>query len=80
MIVVGTLAKVLLVLGLLGVVGYDAVAMSINSLSLKDDATAAAQAGHQVLHERKDPKAAYARRAATTPRSTDSPSCPRPSR
>jgi Tfp pilus assembly protein PilV len=58
-IVVSTLTKVLLVLGVLGIAGYDAVAMSINTVSLKDDAQAAAQAGHQVLHDRKDPQAAY---------------------
>jgi hypothetical protein len=58
-ILVSTLTKVLLVLGVLGVVGYDSVAMSINSLSLKEDAQAAAQEGHQVLHDRQDPQAAY---------------------
>ena len=58
-IVVSTLVKLLLVVGLLAVIGYDSVTMSINSLSLKDDAQAAAQEGHQVLHDRKDPQAAY---------------------
>jgi Tfp pilus assembly protein PilV len=57
--VVSTLAKVLLVLGVLAVAGYDAVVMTINSVSLKDQAQAAAQVGHQVLHDRKDPQAAY---------------------
>jgi hypothetical protein len=58
-IVVGTLVKVLLVVGVLAVIGYDSVTMTINSLSLKEDAQAAAQEGHQVLHDRKDPQAAY---------------------
>ena len=58
-ILLSTLTKMLVVLGVLGVLGYDVVAMSINSLSLKDDAQAAAQEGHQVLHDRKDPQAAY---------------------
>jgi hypothetical protein len=58
-ILLSTLTKVLLVLGVLGVIGYDSVALSINTLSLKDDAQAAAQEGHQVLHDRKDPQAAY---------------------
>jgi hypothetical protein len=58
-IVVSTLIKVVAVLGVVGILGYDAVAMSINSLSLKEDAQAAAQEGHQVLHDRKDPQAAF---------------------
>ncbi len=58
-LLVSTLTKVLLVLGVLGLMGYDAVVMSINSLSLHDQAQAAAQAGHTVLHDRKDPQAAY---------------------
>lgn len=58
-IVVSTMLKLLLVLGVLGVVGYDSITMSINSLSLKDDAQAAAQEGHQVMHDRRDPQAAY---------------------
>lgn len=58
-IVVGTLVKVLLVVGVLAVIGYDSVTMTINSLSLKEDAQAAAQEGHQVLHDRRDPQAAY---------------------
>jgi Tfp pilus assembly protein PilV len=58
-IVVSTLVKVLLVVGVLAVIGYDSVTMTINSLSLKEDAQAAAQEGHQVLHDRRDPQAAY---------------------
>lgn len=58
-IVVSTMLKLLLVLGVLGVVGYDSITMSINSLSLKDDAQAAALEGHQVMHDRRDPQAAY---------------------
>ena len=58
-ILVSTLTKVLLVLSVLGVVAYDGVVMSINALSLQDQARAAAQAGHVVLHDRNDAKAAY---------------------
>jgi hypothetical protein len=59
LIVVSTLVKLLLVVGLLAVTAYDSVTMSINALSLKDNAQAAAQEGHQVLHDRNDPQAAY---------------------
>jgi Tfp pilus assembly protein PilV len=58
-ILVSTLTKVLLVLAVLGVAGYDAIAISINAVSLKDEAQAAAQAGHQVLRNGDDAKAAY---------------------
>ncbi|MFN8167929.1 MAG: hypothetical protein U0S36_04000 [Candidatus Nanopelagicales bacterium] len=54
-----TLAKVLVVVGLLAVAGYDSVVMTINSVSIMDQAQAAAQIGHQVLHDRQDPQAAY---------------------
>ena len=60
LIVVSTLTKVLLVLAVLGIAGYDAISMSINAISLRDDAQAAAQAGHQALQDHKGAKAAYA--------------------
>jgi hypothetical protein len=58
LIVVSTLTKVLLVLAVVAAVGYDSVAMSIAAVSIRDQAQAAAQAAHEVLHNTQDQRAA----------------------
>lgn len=55
-----TLVKVVLVLGLLGATVYDTISITATHVGVQDDAQAAAQAGHQVLEDRGTAKAAYA--------------------
>ncbi len=59
-IVVGTLAKVLLVLAVVGVVGYDAFSVTTTQLSLRDHAQQAAVVGHDAYRASGNPQAAYA--------------------
>ncbi len=57
---VGTLTKVLLVLAVVGTAGYDGISITTTQLSIRDDAQAAAQLGHEALRDRGTPQAAYA--------------------
>ena len=59
-IVVGTLAKVLLVLAVVGMVGYDAFSVTTTQLSLHDRAQQAAQAGHDAYRAGGTVQGAYA--------------------
>ena len=57
---IGTLTKVLLVLAVVGTAGYDAISITTTQLSIRDDAQAAAQQGHEALRDKGTPQAAYA--------------------
>lgn len=59
-IVVGTLAKVLLVLAVIGAIGYDAFSVTTTQLSLRDHAQQAAVVGHDAYRASGNPQAAYA--------------------
>lgn len=59
-IVVGTLAKVLLVLAVVGIVGYDAFSVTTTQLSVRDHAQQAAIVGHDAYRASGSPQAAYA--------------------
>lgn len=54
------LAKVVLVLAVVGTLGYDAISMTTTHLSTQDHAQAAAVLGHEALRDSKSEKAAYA--------------------
>jgi hypothetical protein len=59
-IVVGTLAKMLLFLSVVGAVGYDAISVTTTQLTLRDHAQQAAQAGHEAYRAYGTVQAAYA--------------------
>ncbi|MDA8434827.1 MAG: hypothetical protein M0Z98_02425 [Actinomycetales bacterium] len=59
-LVVGTLARLMLVLAVVGTAGYDAISIASAHVMVSDDAQAAAIAGHDVLASRGTPQAAYA--------------------
>lgn len=55
-----TLVKLVLVLGLLGATVYDSISIMAAHVGVQDDAQAAVQEGHQVLEDRGTAQAAYA--------------------
>jgi 2-keto-3-deoxy-galactonokinase len=59
-IMVSTLTKLVVVLGLVGAAGFDTISIASTELSVRDHAQAAAQIGHQALHDKATPEAAYA--------------------
>ena len=59
-IVVGTLAKMLLFVAVIGAVGYDAISVTTTQLTLRDHAQQAAQAGHEAYRAYGTVQAAYA--------------------
>jgi hypothetical protein len=59
-VMLGTLTKVLLVLAVVGTAGYDTVSITTTQLTVRDDAQAAAELGHEALRDRGTPQAAYA--------------------
>lgn len=59
-IVVGTLAKVLLILAVVGAVGYDAFSVTTTQLALRDHAQHAAIVAHDAYRASGSPQAAYA--------------------
>jgi hypothetical protein len=58
-LVVGTLAKLMIFLAVLGTVGYDALSIAAAQVGVQDDAQAAALAGHDVLANHGTPQMAY---------------------
>ena len=58
-IVVGTLAKMLLLVAVIGAIGYDAISVTTTQLTARDHAQAAAQAGHDAYRASGTVKAAY---------------------
>lgn len=59
LLVVGTGIKLLAVLAVVGVVGYDGISMVAAHMTAKDDADNAALAGNTVLDHHGTPQAAY---------------------
>lgn len=59
-IVVGTLAKTLLFIAVIGAIGYDAISVTSTQLTLRDHAQQAAQAGHEAYRAYGTVQAAYA--------------------
>ncbi len=59
-VVVGTLAKMLLLLAVVGAIGYDAISVTTTQLTLRDHAQQAAQAGHEAYRAYGTVQAAYA--------------------
>jgi hypothetical protein len=59
-VMVGTLTKLVVVLGLIGAAGFDSISIVATQMSLRDHTQVAAQIGHQVLHDKGTPEAAYA--------------------
>jgi hypothetical protein len=49
LVLVGALVKFLLVVGIVGVIGYDSLSILTTQYSVRDDASAAAIAGHDAL-------------------------------
>lgn len=58
-IVVGWLARVTLVLALIGAVGFDAFAVTVAHVTVRDDAGLAARTASQQWHDSQDVQAAY---------------------
>ena len=59
-IVVGTLAKLMIFLALIGTAGYDSISLASTHITVQDDAQEAAQVGHDILVRHGTPQAAYA--------------------
>jgi len=59
-IVVGTLAKLMIFLALVGTAGYDSISLASTHITVQDDAQEAAQVGHDALARNGTPQAAYA--------------------
>jgi hypothetical protein len=59
-IVVGTLAKLMIFLALIGTAGYDSISLASTHITVQDDAQEAAQVGHDLLVRHGTPQAAYA--------------------
>lgn len=59
-IVVGTLAKLMIFLALIGTAGYDSISLASTHITVQDDAQEAAQIGHDILVRHGTPQAAYA--------------------
>jgi len=59
-IVIGALAKVLLALAVIGAIGFDSLSILTTQYSVRDDAQAAALAGHEALQSTGKQEAAYA--------------------
>ena len=59
-IVVGTLAKLMIFLALIGTAGYDSISLASTHITVQDDAAEAAQVGHDILVRHGTPQAAYA--------------------
>jgi hypothetical protein len=58
--VIGTLAKLMIFLAIVGVIGYDTVAITTTQLAVRDDAQQAALLGHTALRDKGTVQAAYA--------------------
>ncbi|MBI1377957.1 MAG: hypothetical protein GC157_10835 [Frankiales bacterium] len=59
-VLVTSLVKLVLVLGILGVVGYDSFSVLVGQYRVRDDAATAARAGSDALHATGRQSAAYA--------------------
>jgi hypothetical protein len=59
-LVIGTLAKLMVVLALIGTAGYDSISLASTHITVQDDAQEAAQVGHDILVRHGTPQAAYA--------------------
>ena len=59
-VLVTTLVKVVLVLGLLGATVFDTISITAAHVNVQDDAQTATRIGHQILEDRGTSKAAYA--------------------
>ena len=60
LVLLTTVTKVLLTLSIVGAIGYDSLSILTTQYSVRDDALAAAQIGHDALHSTGTASAAYA--------------------
>jgi hypothetical protein len=58
-LVLGTLARLILVVAIIGTIVYDGISMTTTHLSVRDDAQAAAQLGYEALRDKGTERAAY---------------------
>jgi hypothetical protein len=59
-LVIGTLAKLMILLALIGTAGYDSISLASTHITVQDDAQEAAQVGHDILVRHGTAQAAYA--------------------
>jgi hypothetical protein len=59
-LVIGTLAKLMIFLAVIGTAGYDSISLASTHITVQDDAQEAAQVGHDVLVRHGTPQMAYA--------------------